>query len=157
MASTWDRTTWLEPRRRAERALAGRRAGGVRPRRLDPEFQPNGDISLFDDHGAGSGPARGVEYELDLAGGTARLVWQYLGNATSSAMGSFRRYPDGDSVIGWGASTSSTHAAATEVDASGRDPLDLSFTSHGNWAYRAVKVPIDAFDINALRNTAGLR
>jgi arylsulfotransferase ASST len=125
-------------------------------RQHDARFQPNGDISLFDDHGAGSGPARGVEYELDLAGGTARLVWQYLGNATSSAMGSFRRYPDGDSVIGWGASTSSTHAAATEVDASGRDLLDLSFTSHGNWAYRAVKVPIDAFDINALRNTAGL-
>jgi hypothetical protein len=125
-------------------------------RQHDARFQPNGDISLFDDHGAGSGPARGVEYELDLAAGTARLVWQYLGNANSGALGSFRRYPDGDSVIGWGLSTSSTNVACTEVDASGRDLLDLSFASHGNWAYRSVKVPIDTFDIAVLRNTAGL-
>src|SRR5262249_29074864 len=77
----------------------------------DARFQPNGDISLFDDHSSSSnfvgsgvvpGPARGVEYALDLVGGTAQLVWQYQGTAASGALGSFRRYADGSNVVGWG-------------------------------------------------------
>ncbi len=125
-------------------------------RQHDARFQPNGNISLFDDHGAGSGPARGVEYELDLDAGTARVAWQYQGDASSFAMGSFRRYADGGSVIGWGASNGAESLAFTEVDASGRNLLDLSFVTYGNWAYRAVKVPLETFDRDVLRNTAGL-
>jgi len=125
-------------------------------RQHDARFRPNGNISLFDDHGAGSGPARGVEYELDLDAGTARVVWQYQGDASSLAMGSFRRDADGHSVIGWGASNGAENLAFTEVDQDGRKLLDLSFDTRGNWAYRAVKVPLETFDRDVLRDTAGL-
>ncbi|HXQ23900.1 MAG TPA: arylsulfotransferase family protein, partial [Candidatus Acidoferrales bacterium] len=42
----------------------------------DARFQPNGDISVFDDHSAAAavpGVARGVEYALDLGAGTAAV------------------------------------------------------------------------------------
>jgi hypothetical protein len=69
----------------------------------DARFQPNGDISLFDDHSAAAGvtgAARGVEYALDLSAGRASVVWQYQGTASSAFLGSFRRYADGTNLIG---------------------------------------------------------
>src|SRR5262249_7175339 len=83
----------------------------------DARFQPNGNISLFDDHGTGIGPARGVEYALDLDASTAQVVFQYQGDVSSGAMGSFRRSADGSSVVGWGLSNSTGNPAFTEVDA----------------------------------------
>jgi arylsulfotransferase ASST len=55
----------------------------------DARFQPNGDISLFDDHSgtAVPGVARGVEYALDLSSSTAHVVWQYQGAANTSFLG----------------------------------------------------------------------
>ena len=125
----------------------------------DARFQPNGDISLFDDHSAAAGVvgmARGVEYALDLGAGTAHVVWQYQGAASSGFLGSFRRYADGTNLIGWGYYTGSANLAFSEVDAAGHDVLDMSFVSQGNWSYRAEKVPINTFDIDVLRGTAGL-
>src|SRR5262249_26371625 len=75
-------------------------------RQHDARFRPNGNISLFDDQSGKPGPARGVEYQLDLAAGTAQVVWQYEGSASSAAMGSFRRYADGTNLVGWGFSSS---------------------------------------------------
>ena len=124
----------------------------------DARFQPNGDISLFDDHSAAAGvtgPARGVEYALDLNAGVAHVVWQYQGPASSNALGSFRRYGDGSNLIGWGNSTGTANLAFTEVDAAGQNLIDMLFASKGNWSYRAEKVPIGTFDIDALRRTAG--
>ena len=97
-----------------------------------------------------------MEYELDLAAGMATFVWHYQGDANSSAMGSFRQYSDGHSVIDWGASTEQTDAAFTEIDASARSVLDVRFVTSGNWSYRAIKVPIEALDVDLLRATAGL-
>jgi Arylsulfotransferase (ASST) len=125
----------------------------------DGRFQPDGDISVFDDHSAAAampGVARGVEYALDLGAGTAHVVWQYQAPANSAYLGSFRRYADGTNLIGWGAYTGSANLAFTEVDAAGHDLLDMSFVSHGNWSYRAEKVPVGSFDIDVLRRTAGL-
>jgi len=126
----------------------------------DARFQPNGDISVFDDHysalAAVPGVARGVEYALDLGAGTAHVVWQYQGAASSYLMGSFRRYADGTNLIGWGWYTGPANLAFTEVDAAGQDLLDMVFVSPGNWSYRAEKVPIGTFDIDVLRETAGL-
>jgi hypothetical protein len=125
----------------------------------DARFQPNGDISLFDDHSAAAavpGVARGVEYALDLSAGTASVVWQYQGTASSAFLGSFRRYADGTNLIGWGAYTGTANLVFTEVDAAGHDLLDMLFASRGNWSYRAEKVPIGSFDIDVLRGTAGL-
>jgi len=125
----------------------------------DARFQPNGDISVFDDHSASSGAvgvARGVEYALDLTAGTAQVVWQYQGGGSSGALGSFRRYADGSNLIGWGSYTGTDNLAFSEVDAAGQDVLDMVFTSRGNWSYRAEKVAVGTFDIDVLRETAGL-
>jgi hypothetical protein len=123
----------------------------------DARFRPNGDVSLFDDHGADQGRsanvARGVEYALDFGAGTATLVWQYLGRGESSYEGSFRRYDDGESVIGWGY-VHGDPRILTEVDAAGDDVLDVTFTAPiqaNAVAYRAVKVPPSRLDIDVLR------
>jgi hypothetical protein len=68
------------------------------------------------------------------------------------AMGSFRILPDGSRVIGWGLVPG---AGFTEVDVAGNDLADLTFLD-GNTTYRAIKVPLGAFDLGALRSTAGL-
>jgi len=120
----------------------------------DARFRPNGDISLFDDQTWGGHAARGVEYSVDTQAKTAHVVWEYAtpSGSGASAMGSFRRYADGDSVIGWGTVPG---AAFTDVDAAGAPQLDVSYT-HGDSGYRAVKVPLSTFDVGTLRRTAGM-
>jgi hypothetical protein len=122
----------------------------------DARFQAGNDITLFDNHSPDLGPARGLELAIDRNAGTATPVFMYLqpkGNATQ-ATGSFRRYPDGESVICWGINVSRT--TFTEINALGKPVLDVAFDKGIN-AYRAVKAPLSEFDINVLRFTAGLR
>jgi hypothetical protein len=123
----------------------------------DARFRPNGNVSLFDDHGASAGVARGVEYAIDTTGGWAGVVWQFLGKGQSQFEGSFRRYDDGESVIGWGYVPNDPRVV-TEVDAEGDDVVDIAFggtMNQTNQTYRAVKVPLSQFDIGVLRQTAG--
>ncbi len=118
----------------------------------DARFLPNGDVTVFDDHGApsGTGVARGVEYALDHTAETATFVWQSTGSGQSQYEGSFRRYADGHSVIGWGYVPGDPRVA-TEVDANGNAVLDIALTNGPS--YRAVKVPLSQLDIGVLRNT----
>jgi hypothetical protein len=119
----------------------------------DARFQPNGDVTLFDDHGGvTTGVARGVEYAIDHESNTASVVWQYLGSGQAQYEGSFRRYDDGESVIGWGYVPKDPRVV-TEVDADGNDVLDIAFGGTGNLTYRAVKVPLSQFDLGVLRRT----
>ena len=118
----------------------------------DARFLPNGDITLFDDHGATAGVARGVEYAIDHQANTATLAFQSLGTGQSEFEGSFRRYGDGDSVIGWGYVPMDSRIL-TEINASGEDVLDVAFG--GEASYRAIKVPLSQLDIGLLRATAG--
>jgi hypothetical protein len=67
-------------------------------------------------------------------------------------MGSFRIQPDGTRIIGWG---DIPGAGFTEVDVDGNDLADLTFPD-GNTTYRALKVPLGAFDLGVLRSTAGI-
>jgi hypothetical protein len=124
-------------------------------RQHDARFHSDGQISLFDDHGATSGPARGVVFSIDLAAGKARVAWEYAGAVNSGALGSFRRYPDGSSLIGWGSTSDASGLVFSEIDAAGHDMLDLSFEPGAN-SYRAIKVPLTALDVDVLRKTAGL-
>jgi len=117
----------------------------------DARFTATGGVTLFDDHGATAGVARGVEYAIDQEAGTASVVWEFLGPSQSGAQGSFRRYPDGHSVIGWGA-LQGDRRVLTEVDGSGNDVLDVSLS--GQVSYRAIKVPLTQLDIGLLRLTA---
>jgi hypothetical protein len=122
----------------------------------DARFEPDGDISLYDDqswdvHLA----ARGVEYHIDTAAGTATLVWSYASpdGHNSTATGSFRRLDGGnDNVIGWGYKA---NTLLTEVDAAGNILLNVTFPS-GDFIYRVQKVPLTAIDHGLLRATAGL-
>jgi hypothetical protein len=122
-------------------------------RQHDVRVLPDGTISMFDDHSAEPGVGRAVIYALDLTAGTATMVWQYEGTATTSAMGSFRVLPDGSRVIGWG--SGAPGLVFTEADEAGHDLLDFHFTDD-RWSYRAIKVPLSAFDIGTLRSTTGL-
>jgi hypothetical protein len=118
----------------------------------DARLLPNGDVSLFDDHGATAGLARGVEYAIDQDAGTATVAFQFLGIAQSQYEGSFRRYADGESVIGWGG-ISTDPRVITEVDSNGNDVFDVSFAPITP-SYRAVKVPLTTLDIAWMRLTA---
>ena len=115
-------------------------------RQHDARFLPNGHISMFDNHTGEPSGARGVEYALDLNAGTATQVFQFRATANSGFMGSFRRNSDGTSVIGWGGLNDNSFRFLTEIDAAGRDLLDMRFPS-GTLAYRAVKVPPATFDV----------
>jgi hypothetical protein len=117
----------------------------------DARFLPNGDISLFDDHGANSGGvARGVEYRIDFDSNTAGVEFQFLGTAQSGFEGSFRRYADGHSVIGWGYIASDPRVL-TEIDENGQDVFDIALG--GTASYRAIKVPVSQLDVDVLRAT----
>jgi hypothetical protein len=120
----------------------------------DARFRPNGNVSLFDDHGAtaDAGLARGVEYAIDFDAGTATVAFQFLGTTQSAYEGSFRRYDDGESVIGWGGDNPDPRVL-TEVDVNGNDVFDVSFAPTAA-PYRAVKVPVATLDIGLMRTTA---
>ena len=122
----------------------------------DARFQPNDDISLYDDQTWDvSLAARGVEYHIDTDAGTATLMWSYTSpdGQDSKATGSFQRLDGGnDNVIGWGIKANTLF---TEVDAAGNILLNVTFPS-GDLAYRVQKVAIAAIDHGLLRATAGL-
>jgi hypothetical protein len=121
----------------------------------DARFQPNGNISLYDNHTWYVGSARAVVYHLDLRAGTATLVWEYRSpdGEHSNATGGFRRYADGDdNVITWGFKPDSLF---TEVDAAGKLVLEVTLPP-GDAAYRTMKAPPGEFDLDLLRRTAGL-
>lgn len=124
----------------------------------DARFQPGGHVSVFDDHTGLAGAARGIEYAIDFAAGTARVAWSYVGPTRANALGSFRRYPDGSSIIAWGIPDDPTTSASafTEVDDAGNDLMDVRF-EQGDSTYRAFKVPPEAMDIDVMRATAGRR
>lgn len=121
----------------------------------DARLRPNGNVSLFDDQTNGEGPARGVEYAIDFTTGIATVAWQYRQTASSDAMGSCRRYADGNTVIGWGSIGSEAGLVLSEIDSLGNDVLDMSFAS-GASSYRAVKVTNAEVDLGLLRETAGM-
>jgi hypothetical protein len=126
-----------------------------------------GQISVFDDESQRPAPARGVIYDVVVGapdGGTAGcadggpagkgiVAWQHAGTVSSTGIGSFRVSPDGSRVIGWGFGV--PNLVFTEVDAQGNDLRDFEFPD-GNSSYRAIKVPLTALDLDAMRRTTGL-
>jgi hypothetical protein len=119
----------------------------------DARILSSGHVTMFDDNANGS-KSRGVEYALDHVAHTATVAWQYAGTGGTMSQGSFRRYADGHSVIGWGSST--TPRVLSEVDAQGNDVLDVDFGSTlAGPSYRAVKVPTSQLDIALMRASAG--
>jgi hypothetical protein len=135
----------------------------------------SGQISLFDDEtqilaGGSPVPARGTIYDVNIAGScgsgggthgktSATLVWQYKNwqGYQSDATGSMRVTESGTRIIDWGQPEGdglTSPLLFTEVDEKGNDLLDL-ICPDGSSSYRAVKVPLGAFSLAALRNASG--
>jgi hypothetical protein len=144
-----------------------------------------GRVSVFDDEtsvppttdGGANPVARGVIYDVIVGAGdggsgseecgdggapdsgiagVATLALEYKAQANSLLGGSVRFSADGSRVVGWGVNTIDTFfPILTEYDVAGHPLLDLDFVSLGS-SYRAIKMPLAAFDLTALRNSAGV-
>ena len=121
-------------------------------RQHDVRFLDATHVTMFDNHGNGPpGFARGIEYALNIAAGTAVPVFQYLGSGQSQYTGSFRRFADSHSVVGWGF-IAGDQRVLTEVDANARPVLEISLP---NSSYRSLKVDATQLDIGLMRASAG--
>jgi Arylsulfotransferase (ASST) len=119
----------------------------------------NGNLLLFDNRtpltvpGSPSiGPARAVEYAIDVAAGTARLVWN-LDNPTGRdafGLGSVQRLVDGDTLLNWGP----IQPVMVQYDAASVVQWQITQPT-GGIGYRVVKEPPASFDRATLRALAG--
>jgi hypothetical protein len=64
-------------------------------------------------------------------------------------MGSFRSYPDGHRLVGWGYVVG-TGRTLTELDPSGQSVFEVHLPG-GHASYRAFKVPPPFFNVDTLR------
>jgi hypothetical protein len=119
-------------------------------------YLSNGHITIFDNHSNQStGVARGLEMAVDPTAATATVVAEYDGPAISAAMGDFQTLWDGTHLVGWGAlSMAKPKPVFSEFDLFGNIVRQFFFTN-GDAAYRVMKVPVDALDINLLRSWTG--
>jgi hypothetical protein len=98
----------------------------------------NGNILLFDNgnyHAVHY--SRAVEYRLDEQAKTATRVWQYrhTPDIYGYAMGNAQRLPNGNTMIGWGASN-----VITEVRPDGTIAFEMTMPP-GVFTYRAFRLP----------------
>ncbi len=102
---------------------------------------PNGNLTVFD-NGNQHKPAfsRGVEYALNEETKTATLVWEcrHDSDIYASAMGSFQRLENGNTLIGWGSAGSSGKAQITEFRPDKSVAMEITVPS-GYSVYRARK------------------
>ncbi len=108
---------------------------------------PNGDISIFDNHGTEQNPApsRAIEYKVDEVNKTVTKVWQFQDNPPIFAtyMGDTQRMPDGNTFMDWGAPFTGTgyeFINITEVDANNNIIFQLAF-DQPYVSYRAFRAP----------------
>jgi hypothetical protein len=97
----------------------------------------DGHITIFDNGNFRSPQfSRAVEYAIDETQKTATLVWQYglTPDVFSPAFGSVQRFSNGNTLIGWGATT----PTLTEVAADGTVISKLTFDP-GIASYRALR------------------
>jgi hypothetical protein len=132
---------------------------------------PNGDITLFDNHGTDQAPAasRAVEYQLDLANKTVTLVWEYTHTPPvfTDYMGNVERLPDGNMFIGWGnagqTGQSFVLSSITEVTPDNQVVFELTFDEpyvsyrafREAWVGTPITTPALAFEQNQNSLTLG--
>ena len=135
----------------------------------DARFQPDGDITLYDDHTNVRGSARGIEYAIDTSNDTATMVWEYANPSGhhGTSMGSVRMYDSntepydesgssylGDSitVVDWG--FGAPKAGFTVINPDNQVLMNLAYPA-GFVGYRAEMVPLSALDLKELHDSAG--
>lgn len=117
----------------------------------DARILENGHLTIFNNGGHEHNQISSVkEYELDPDAMTARLVWSYQNDELESIgwkMGSARRMPNGNTLIGWGTARNNRpyNAIASEVDVDGNILWDLHYAEEGSGdliSYRAYRSQI---------------
>jgi hypothetical protein len=95
---------------------------------------PNGDLTLFDNHGTEQNPtpSRGVEYRVDETNKTVTKVWEFTPTSPTFAtfMGDTERLADGDTFLDWGspfAQSGYQFVNMIEVDPQNRVLFQLAF------------------------------
>lgn len=105
---------------------------------------PNGHISMFD-NGSQRTPqySRGVEYEIDEANKTCKMIWEYRPNPDIyvSIQGGMQTLDSGHRIIGWGSAANDGTAGVTEVDSNGTIVFE-AFYPKQMYVYRATKYPV---------------
>ncbi len=99
----------------------------------------NGNFTLFDNGNFHNPPfSRALEYQVDEVNKVATLVWQYRNNPdyVSVAMGYVQRLPNGNTLIGWGA----TNPSVTEVTSDGKKVFEMTLPDQVV-SYRAYRYP----------------
>ena len=101
----------------------------------------NGNITVYDNR-TGVDPSffsRGVEYSLDMVKMHATMTWQFINSPITyaGAMGNMQRLSNGNSLIGWGWSSS---PMLTEVTPAGEKVFEIGVAGIGG-TYRAFRLP----------------
>jgi hypothetical protein len=135
----------------------------------DARFQPDGSITMFDDHTRKKGAARGVEYAIDTSANTATMTWEYTAPSgdNSQFMGSVRMYDSNiqpydeagadylgnqETVVNWGGGV--PNAGFTVVNADDKVLMNVEYPSAYD-SYRTSMVPVSVLDLTELRDSAG--
>ena len=113
----------------------------------------NGNVLTMLDNQAGTGrPSRAVAYTIDVAAGTATMLWEIRNSQVGGAtLGSVQRADDGSVLINWGAGL---QPIIDERTPDGTRLMAVGLPNSGN-SYRTVKYAPEAFDVGQLRATAG--
>ncbi|MCL4529855.1 MAG: aryl-sulfate sulfotransferase [Chloroflexi bacterium] len=108
---------------------------------------PNGDITVFDNHGTTQTPApsQSVEYKVDETNKTVAEVWDFTHSPPvfGSYMGNTQRLPDGNTFISWGSPSQATqfaYVSMTEVAPDNQILFELSL-DQPYVSYRAFRFP----------------
>ncbi len=112
-----------------------------------------GNVVTMLDNQAGTGrPSRAVAYTIDVAAGTATLLWEIRNSQVGGAtLGSVQQATDGSVLVNWGAGL---QPIIDERAPDGTRLMAVGLPNSGN-SYRTVKYAPSAFDANQLRSTAG--
>ncbi|MEM7532789.1 MAG: aryl-sulfate sulfotransferase [Chloroflexota bacterium] len=111
----------------------------------DPQRVPNGNLLIFDNGTGAASYSRAIEYELDETNMVATLVWEYRNTPDTYGfiMGNAQRLPNGNTLIGWGASV---QPAVTEVARDGTKVFELSLPKTMR-NYRAFRFPWQGYPL----------
>lgn len=110
----------------------------------DVRITDKGNLTLFD-NGNQHSPnySRAVEYKIDELSKTAEMIWEFDENKRhfGFAMGSARRLPGGNTIIGWGTGgVPSDKPVFSEVNSNGEVVFE-AYLPEGYTSYRVFKFP----------------
>ncbi len=109
-------------------------------------------LTMLDNQADTGRPSRAVAYTIDVAAGTATLLWEIRNSQVGGAtLGSVQQAADGSVLVNWGAGL---QPIIDERAPDGTRLMAVGLANSGN-SYRTVKYAPATFDVSQLRATAG--